>query len=145
MVEVFSCEFLLTVFLIEHLKYYLHDGSPYHIETSPLICWANQRTGVYMIGTSVMKKLNHFLQIISLTSMVSSILKHCLHCFMSENMDTKWINKVAITLHKKWNFPLRISLVNMTKSTDFCAFGHINWKNPSRKTFLFLQCQKHTF
>ena len=35
-----------------------HDGVRYHIETSPLICRANQWTGFYMITTSVMKKLN---------------------------------------------------------------------------------------
>ena len=35
-----------------------HDGGPYHIEISPLICRANQWTGFYMIGTSVMKELN---------------------------------------------------------------------------------------
>ena len=34
-----------------------HSGGPYHIETSPLIRIANQWTGFYMIGTSVMKKL----------------------------------------------------------------------------------------
>ena len=34
-----------------------HEGGPYHIETSPLICSANQWTGVYMIGTSLMQKL----------------------------------------------------------------------------------------
>ena len=33
-----------------------HDGGPYHIETSPLIRNANQWTGFYMIGTSVMKE-----------------------------------------------------------------------------------------
>ena len=39
--------------------YYLfHDGGSYHIETSPLNCIANQWTGFYMVGTSVMKKLN---------------------------------------------------------------------------------------
>ena len=27
-----------------------HDGSPYHIGTSPLICIANQWTGFYIIG-----------------------------------------------------------------------------------------------
>ena len=32
-----------------------HDGVPYHIETSPVICRANQWTGFYMIGNSVMK------------------------------------------------------------------------------------------
>ena len=33
------------------------SGGPYHIETSPLICWANLWTGFYMIGTTVMKEL----------------------------------------------------------------------------------------
>ena len=36
-----------------------HDGGPYHIEISPFICSANQRTGFYMIGTSVMKELRN--------------------------------------------------------------------------------------
>ena len=31
------------------------------------------------------------------------------------------------TLHK--NFPLKISLVNVTKSAENCGFGHIYWKN----------------
>ena len=35
----------------------LHRGGPYHIETSPLICGANQWTGFYMIGIPVMKEL----------------------------------------------------------------------------------------
>ena len=34
-----------------------HDGGPYHIETSPLICSANQWAGFYMLETSVMKEL----------------------------------------------------------------------------------------
>ena len=34
------------------------DGDPYHIETSPFIYSANQWTGFYMIGTSVIKELN---------------------------------------------------------------------------------------
>ena len=33
----------------------LHDGGPYVIEISPLICRANKWTGFYMIGTSVME------------------------------------------------------------------------------------------
>ena len=40
--------FLLNSFMME---------APYHIETSPLICSANQWTGFYMIGPSVMKEL----------------------------------------------------------------------------------------
>ena len=37
-----------------------HEGSPYHVETSPLICRANHWTGVYVMGTSVMKELKAF-------------------------------------------------------------------------------------
>ena len=33
-------------------------GGCYHIETSPLICSANQWTGFYVITASVMKGLN---------------------------------------------------------------------------------------
>ena len=33
-----------------------HDGGRYHIETSPLICFANHWTGFYMITASVMKE-----------------------------------------------------------------------------------------
>ena len=32
--------------------------------------------------------------------------------------------------HKKWSFPLIISLVNVTKSPFFCGFGHMYWRNP---------------
>ena len=34
-----------------------HDGGPYHIEASTLICGANQWTGFYMMGISAMKEL----------------------------------------------------------------------------------------
>ena len=36
------------------------DGGRYHIETSPLICSANQWTGFFMISTSVVKELTSF-------------------------------------------------------------------------------------
>ena len=35
-----------------------HDGGPYHIETSSLICSANQWIDFYLIEASVMKELN---------------------------------------------------------------------------------------
>ena len=38
--------------------YLFHDGGSNHIETSPLTCRANQLTGFYIVGTSVMKQLN---------------------------------------------------------------------------------------
>ena len=34
------------------------------------------------------------------------------------------------SLHKKWNFPLRKSSVNVTKSTVSYVFDHIYWRNP---------------
>ena len=47
--------------------------------------------------------------------------------------------KTKYPLHKKRSFPLRVSSVNVTKSTVFCGFGHIYWRNPYRKTSFFLQ------
>ena len=38
-------------FQIQHF----HDGGPYYIETSPLICFVNQWTDFYVIGISVMQ------------------------------------------------------------------------------------------
>ena len=32
------------------------------------------------------------------------------------------------TLHKKWNFLLRISSVNVAKSAGDCGFGHSYWR-----------------
>ena len=40
---------------------------------------------------------------------------------------------------KKWSFPLSISSVNETKSSVFCWFGHIYWRNPRWKTSFFVQ------
>ena len=37
---------------------FFHDGGRYRIETSPLICRANQWTDFYMIMASVMKELS---------------------------------------------------------------------------------------
>ena len=43
--------------LKQELNQLFHDGGPYHIEINPLTSGANQRTGFYMIRTSVMKEL----------------------------------------------------------------------------------------
>ena len=39
------------------LHYFLYDGVFYHIETSPLVCRANQWTGFFTTGTTAMKDL----------------------------------------------------------------------------------------
>ena len=39
------------------IPYNFHDGGTYYIETSPLVCFANQLTGFYMIGASAVRDL----------------------------------------------------------------------------------------
>ena len=34
----------------------------------------------------------------------------------------------TLTAQKKWSFTVRISLVNVTKSTVYYRFGHIHWR-----------------
>ena len=47
-----------TIVNIAHdIKELFYAGGRYHIETSPLVCCANQWTGFYMITASVMKEL----------------------------------------------------------------------------------------
>ena len=46
---------ILLTFSEETLNF--PDGGRYHVETSPLICSANQWTGFYMITLSVRKEL----------------------------------------------------------------------------------------
>ena len=53
----------MSLYLTSGIKGYraqqlLYDGGPFHKETSSLICSANQWTGVYIIGASVIKELN---------------------------------------------------------------------------------------
>ena len=49
---------ICSYLLMSHCLFLLfHDVSPYHIETSQIICRANQRTGFNMIGTFVTKEL----------------------------------------------------------------------------------------
>ena len=57
-IELMSVQDRSTYFDSSSLRF--RYGSPYHIETSPLICSANQWTGFYMVRTSVMKELNNW-------------------------------------------------------------------------------------
>ena len=62
-------------------------------------------------------------------------------CFDSSNKNSKFESETTTvglflgcylsvnTLHKKWSFPLRISLVNVTKSVVSCGLGHIYRRN----------------
>ena len=59
----------------------------------------------------------------------------------------KWVQSFNLDpfyrkLHKKWSFLLKISSVNVATSAVSCGFacgfGHIYWKNPLMKNFIFL-------
>ena len=45
-------------------------------------------------------------------------------CNLYLNLDIVEIEEPDGTLHKKWNFPFRISSVNVTNSTVTCGIGH---------------------
>ena len=66
---------------------------------------------------------------------MSSIFK----CYSQINIfpaSTSFLTKVsiALSLHKKWSFPIRITSLNVTKSSVSRGFGHIYWKNSQWKT-----------
>ena len=52
---------------------FLHDGNPYHIETSPLSCFANQWTGFGITRTSVVKELKPSRQIRSVARILQVV------------------------------------------------------------------------
>ena len=47
----------LLYLIMDWETFNFHDRSPYHIETSPLICSGNQWTCFCLIGTNVVKEL----------------------------------------------------------------------------------------
>ena len=51
-------------------------------------------------------------------------------CKLYTNLRLDLSSDICTTLHKNWNFPLRISPVNVTKSAVSCEFGDIYWRNP---------------
>ena len=57
---------------------------------------------------------------------VSTIIWNLENLELSNEINQDWIH----SLHKKWNFPLKISSINVIKSAVFCGFGHIYLRNP---------------
>ena len=70
--------------VIQNLGYFghqlFHDGGSYHIETSPLICSANQLTGFYMIWNSVMIESKNY-----------QIILSAINLFERNNICKKWL------------------------------------------------------
>ena len=74
-------------------------------------------------------QLNSFIPKMKQHISINYMLLHPLISVSSKN--------IVNSLHKKWSFPLRISSVNVTKTTISCGFSHISWKNPECKTSFF--------
>ena len=53
-----------------------------------------------------------------------------LYIFVHRIENSTMAARFQVSLHKKWSFPLRISLVNVSKSAENCGFDHISWGNP---------------
>ena len=71
-------------------------------------------------------KLSGILLIIMSNKRYSQILP-----FTDKRIKDAWLHK---------SFPLRISSVNVTNSTENCGFAHIYCRSPEWKTSFFVQC-----
>ena len=84
---------------------------------------------------------NHFLNLYFWSAVKLDVYFNFIQVKCHE-MNCIWVlhQNIVIKLHKKWSFPLRISSVNVTKSSGNCGFGHICWRNPQWKTSFFVPC-----
>ena len=107
----------LTKLRIVLSNWLFHDGGRYHIETSPLICRANQRTGFYMITASIIKELKKLIKkfntrwninknqglskstlILFYSNFYDVPFILCFHKFWISCQDTRKVNKVELAL-----------------------------------------------
>ena len=103
-----------------------HDGGIYHIKTSPLTCSANRWTGFYMIGTSVMKELRHWLEtFIVLWTLILAfwIVPHILININSFSLSYKYLYQISHTVEVKfgecWIFLIKFILRTFFSISQF--------------------------
>ena len=68
-----------------------------------------------------------------------SLWKNEKFCIYKPCPRVKWRRRILIkqvTFHKKWSFPLRISSINLTKSTVFYGSGQVSWSHLLRKSLM---------
>ena len=51
-------------------------------------------------------------------------------CSLDDTLGERPVGFEEGTLHKEWSLPVKISLVNVTKSAGNSGFGNIYWRNP---------------
>ena len=96
---------MVWFFLSWILIYLFHDGGPYHVETRPLICIANQCTGFYMMGTSFMKELKYFPY-----SLIAGRLYHFISGFQYSSAFAENTKKTRSKVNKCFNTGILINL-----------------------------------
>ena len=112
--------------LSKRIIWFFYDGCPYHIETSRLICSANQWTVFYLIGTSVMKELNKLQHTeIFLLSFLKAFSPFILHLKLKRNS--------RFTLRKKgWSHHHAIHHFYAITLLFCCVMNHALKKGQSR-------------
>ena len=99
----------------------LNDSKKFWKKIKPFFSYNGLQT-----NNIILKDKNRFLT-------DSSIIANAFNNYFFNNSNTLdfklSMRKSKSSLHKKWSFPLRISSVNVTKSTENSGFGHIYWRN----------------
>ena len=63
-------------------------------------------------------------------NLITKPVPYYIHIYLSLILGIHPLKYKETALHKKRSFPLRISLVNLTKSAVSCGFRHIYYRNP---------------
>ena len=126
-----------------------HYGGPNHIETSPLVCRANQWTCFYMIGTFVMKELkkSYLFEVYSSslsafdTSQILLMASYLLNnfktslCVINRNLHTLLTyHMIYKNLLNNWNYPPDMSNIQRRPTEWMIYFIHFKlmikiWKH----------------
>ena len=90
---------------------------------------------IYQYITSLRSiKITNFLLIFVILRFKIIVIIRRSSSLLSVSFNSRFFLKInssikPLSLHKKWNVPLRIYSVNVTKSVRTCGFGHIYWKS----------------
>ena len=145
----------------EESIYLFHDGGRYHIETSPLICRANQWTVFYMITASVMKELNVSAMLYCVQNYLAHIIISKLGCFslgcfysfimieFYQSHVTLICNKININTKKKTLVkvclcPSAVQMLHLDTFFFFSFFRTVLLK-PKSKSCFFSICGRVSF
>ena len=87
----------------------------------------------------ILKNIDHYLRFSEIIVTCFLVSEVCTFNLSPLSRGLAFPERSDAALHKNWSFPLRISLVYVTKSTVSRVFGHIYWRNLLWKTSFFAQ------